>query len=68
MEFLTRAHLTDEPNERELQNRQVAYEADEGHTELLKEVDDLVDEVWQKISGKDLSDCSACKDDKNEVK
>ena len=27
MEFLTRAHLTDEPNERELQNRQVAYEA-----------------------------------------
>lgn len=47
--------------------RQVAYEADEGHTELLKEVDDLVDEVWQKISGKDLSDCSACKDDKNDV-
>lgn len=44
--------------------RQVAYEADEGHAELLKEVDDLVDEVWGKISGKDLSDCSACKDDR----
>ena len=27
MEFLTRAQLTEEPNERELQNRKVAYEA-----------------------------------------
>ena len=47
--------------------RQVAYEADEGHTELLKEVDDLVDEVWSRISNRDLSGCESCKSDKNEV-
>ena len=47
--------------------RQVVYESDEGHTELVKEVDDLVDSIWQKITGKDLSQCAACKDDKDEV-
>lgn len=47
--------------------RQVVYESDEGHTELVKEVDDLVDEIWQKITGQDLSDCSACKEDKKDV-
>lgn len=47
--------------------RQVVYEADEGHTELVKEADDLVDEIWQKITGEDLSDCSACKEDRKEV-
>ena len=48
--------------------RQVVYESDEGHTELVKEVDDLVDSIWQKITGKDLSNCAACKDDRNDVK
>lgn len=47
--------------------RQVAYESDEGHAELIKEIDDLVDEIWQKITGQDLSDCAACKEDKNDV-
>lgn len=47
--------------------RQVVYESDEGHTELVKEVDDLVDEIWGRISGKDLSGCSVCKDDKDSV-
>lgn len=47
--------------------RQVVYESDEGHAELVKEADDLVDEIWQKITGEDLSDCSACKEDKKEV-
>lgn len=47
--------------------RQVVYEADEGHTELIREVDDLVDEIWQKITGQDLSDCAACKEDKKDV-
>lgn len=46
--------------------RQVVYEADEGHTELVKEADDLVDSIWEKISGRDLSDCAACKDDMKE--
>jgi hypothetical protein len=43
--------------------RQVGYEADEGHAELLKEMDDLVDSVWGRISGEDLSGCQACKED-----
>lgn len=46
--------------------RQVAYEADEGHAELLKDVDDLVDSIWEKISGKDLSDCESCRADRQE--
>lgn len=47
--------------------RQVAYESDEGKTELIKDVDDIVDQIWEKISGRDLSDCAVCKDDKNGV-
>lgn len=47
--------------------RQVAYEADEGHAELLKEVDDLVDSIWGKITNRDLSGCEVCKQDKNDV-
>lgn len=47
--------------------RQVMYESDEGQTELVREVDDLVDEIWGKISGKDLYGCQACKDDKSEI-
>ena len=46
--------------------RQVAYEADEGNTELIKDVDDIVDSIWGKISGKDLSDCEACRADMKE--
>ena len=47
--------------------RQVVYESDEGNTELVKDADDLVDQIWEKITGKDLSDCESCKSDKNEV-
>lgn len=47
--------------------RQVAYESDEGKTELIKDVDDIVDQIWEKISGRDLSDCAACKEDKKDV-
>jgi len=47
--------------------RQVMYESDEGQTELVREIDDLVDEIWGKISGKDLYGCQACKDDKSEI-
>ena len=46
--------------------RQVVYESDEGHTDIVREVDDLVDEIWGKITGKDLYGCTICKDDKNE--
>lgn len=46
--------------------RQVGYEADEGHAELLKEMDNIVDEVWQKITNEDLSDCQSCRADRQE--
>lgn len=46
--------------------RQVGYEADEGHAELLKEMDDLVDSVWGRISGEDLSGCESCRADRQE--
>ena len=44
--------------------RQRVYEADEGDTEDLKEVDAIWATVWGKISGRDLSGCSVCKEDK----
>ena len=47
--------------------RQVVYESDEGHTELVREVDDLVDEIWGKITGKELWGCSACRADKDDT-
>lgn len=47
--------------------RQVVYESDEGHTELVREVDDLVDEIWGKITGKDLWGCESCRSDKDDV-
>jgi len=47
--------------------RQVVYEADEGHTELVKEADDLVDEIWGRISHTDLYGCKICSDDKSEI-
>lgn len=47
--------------------RQVIYESDEGNTELVKDTDDIVDQIWEKISGRDLSDCAACKEDKKDI-
>ena len=46
--------------------RQVIYESDEGNTELVKDADDIVDQIWEKISGRDLSDCESCRSDKEE--
>lgn len=44
--------------------RQLAYEVAEGDAEELREIDDLVDEIWGKALGVDLSDCSACREDR----
>ena len=44
--------------------RQLAYEVAEGDAEELREIDDLVDEIWGKVLKQDLSDCSACRGDK----
>lgn len=44
--------------------RQVLYEVNDGWPEELKEIDDFVDEVWGHALDMDLSDCVACKDDR----
>ena len=44
--------------------RQLAYEVCEGDSLELKDLDDFVDEVWGQALDTDLSDCVACKDDR----
>lgn len=46
--------------------RQVAYETWGEKAEFLKLLDNMVDEIWGKAVGQDLSDCSSCKDDRGE--
>lgn len=47
--------------------RQVAYEIWGEKAERLKEIDNLVDDIWGKATGKDLSECEACRDDRGEL-
>lgn len=47
--------------------RQVAYEVWGEKAEALKEIDQLVDDIWGKATGQDLSDCEVCKKDKGEI-
>lgn len=44
--------------------RQIAYEGWRVKAENLKRIDNMVDEIWGKALGKDLSGCEACKEDK----
>lgn len=44
--------------------RQLAYETWAEDAEKLKEIDQIVDDVWGKAIDKDLSDCESCKDDR----
>lgn len=46
--------------------RQLAYEVDGGDKDFLREVDNLVDDIWGTALGEDLSDCEACKSDRGE--
>lgn len=48
--------------------RQIAYETWGEKAEQLKRIDNMVDEIWGKATGEDLSDCAACKEDKGEQK
>lgn len=48
--------------------RQIAYETWGEKAEQLKRIDNMVDEIWGKATGQDLSDCVACKEDKGEQK
>lgn len=43
--------------------RQVAYEVWGEKAEFLKQLDELVDDIWGKATGEDLSGCEACKQD-----
>ena len=47
--------------------RQRVYEADEGDSEDLNDVDAIWNMVWGRITGKDLSGCSSCRSDKGDV-
>ena len=47
--------------------RQIAYEVCEGNAAELREIDDLVDEIWGNALGVDLSDCAACRSDREAV-
>lgn len=46
--------------------RQLSYEVFNGRIEELKEIDDLVDEIWGGALKMDLSDCEACRSDREE--
>ena len=47
--------------------RQLAYEVDGNDINFLKEVDNLVDDIWGTAINKDLSDCESCRADREEV-
>ena len=44
--------------------RQLAYETWAEDAEMLTQIDQIVDDVWGKATGQDLSDCSSCIEDK----
>lgn len=44
--------------------RQRIYESDDGDTEDLNDIDAIWSLIWGKITGKDLSGCSSCREDK----
>lgn len=48
--------------------RQLSYETDEGDFDTTKEIDELVDLIWGKITGLDLTGCKACAEDKGKRK
>ena len=45
--------------------RQISYELWDGKDKHLREIDQLVDNVWGWAVNKNLSGCSACQDDKD---
>lgn len=47
--------------------RQLAYETWAEDAEMLKEIDQIVDDVWSKAVGQDLSDCEVCKADREVI-
>lgn len=48
--------------------RQIAYEIWGEKAEQLKVIDNIVDSIWGKAVGKDLSGCESCESDMDSVK
>ena len=48
--------------------RQLSYEVAKADQEMLVDIDSLVDDIWGYALNADLSDCAACRDDKNSDK
>lgn len=46
--------------------RQLAYEVAEMDYEELRDIDNLVDDIWSNALGEDLSDCESCLSDMGE--
>lgn len=44
--------------------RQIAYEIWDEDAKMLRDIDQLVDDVWGRATGQDLSGCAVCKEDK----
>lgn len=47
--------------------RQIAYEIWGEKAEQLKQIDNLVDDIWSKATGVDLSECESCRQDMSEL-
>lgn len=48
--------------------RQRVYEADEGDVEDIEGIDAIWVNVMERLTGKDLSDCASCKEDRSDDK
>ena len=48
--------------------RQLAYETFTGDIEELSEIEDIIDSIWSKITGQDMTGCKSCASDREEEK
>lgn len=71
---LMRKHFPDCPDElwclgkASASLRQLAYETFTGDIEELTEIEEIVDSIWSKITGQDMTGCKSCTSDREEEK
>ena len=71
---LMRKHFSDCPDElwclgkASASLRQLAYETFTGDIEELSEIEDIIDSIWSKITGQDMTGCKSCASDREEEK
>lgn len=71
---LMRKHFPDCPDElwclgkASASLRQLAYETFTGGIEELTEIEEIVDSIWSKITGQDMTGCKSCTSDREEEK